>query len=165
MSGRSLWIRIAIGTTVALISVVAVPVPAPAPERVEVAAGVAAGLGSGVLLFVALARARPRAPDATQLTLGQLGFLIGWAWVEEVVWRRLVLGGVALLAGAVAGLVVATALFALAHRRSRPSQLLTGAVFGAAYIGTGRLSAAVASHAAYNVLVAGARARDPAGAR
>lgn len=164
MSGRSLWIRIAIGTTVALVTVIAVPVPAPALARAERSAGIIIGAGLGVLLYVTLARVRPRPPRSAQLTLGQLCFLIGWAWVEEVLWRRLLLGGVALAAGPVAGLIVATALFALAHPQGRPAQVLTGAIFGAAYIGTGRLSAAFASHAVYNLLVAGARAREPAGA-
>ena len=164
MSGRSLWARIAVGTTAALVTVLAVPVPAPTPARIEATSGVAGGAVLGVLLFVSLARARPRTPRSAHLTVAQLCFLLGWAWVEEVLWRRLLLGGVAMVAGAVVGLITATALFALAHPKGRPTQILTGTTFGAAYIGTGRLSAAVASHAVYNLLVAGSRAREPAGA-
>lgn len=164
MSGRSLWLRIAIGTALALMTILTVPVPAPAPARIESAAATVIGFVLGVLLFAALARTRPRAPVGDRLSFGQLCFLLGWAWVEEVLWRRLLLGGVALVAGAAAGLVVATALFALAHPHGRATQIVTGTVFGAAYIGTGRLSAAVASHAVYNLLVAGTRAREPAGA-
>jgi membrane protease YdiL (CAAX protease family) len=100
---------------------------------------------------------RPRLPRRGQLTSGQLAFLLGWAWVEEVIWRRLLLATVAVVAGVAAGLVATTALFALAHAQGRASHLLTGAAFGGAFVATGRLGAAVASHAVYNLLVAGSR--------
>lgn len=164
MSRRSLWGRIAAGTSVAVVTVLVIPVPAPTSARFDAIWAVACGTGLGMLLFLSLARAWPRAPARTHLTVAQLCFLLGWACVEEVLWRRLLLGGVAVFAGATAGLITATALFALAHAHGRPTQFLTGAVFGGAYIGTGRLSAAVASHAVYNLLVAGSRAREPAGA-
>jgi len=162
MSPYAFWARIAIGTSAALVTMLAVPVPAPAPQRVDVIPGAAGGALLGVLLFVALARSRPRLPGTGCVTRAQLCFLLGWAWVEEVLWRRLLLGGLALAAGPVVGVVTATALFALVHPHGRPTQLLTGAVFGGAYIGTGRLSSAVASHAVYNLLVAGTRIREPA---
>ncbi len=157
MSRRSLWARIAAGAAAALGSVVLVPVPAPMGVRSPTIVAVALGTALGVLLFVSLAGTRPRLPLRAHLTVTQLLFVIGWAWVEEALWRRLLLGGVALAAGALAGLAVATALFALAHRQGRRSQVLTGAAFGSAYIATGRLGAAIASHVVYNLLVAGSR--------
>lgn len=157
MSRRSLWARIAAGTAVALGSVVLVPVPAPTGVRAPTIVAIALGTALGVLLFVSLAATRPRLPGRAHLTVTQLLFVVGWACVEEALWRRLLLGGVALAAGALAGLAVATALFALAHRQGRRSHILTGAAFGSAYIATGRLGAAIASHVAYNLLVAGSR--------
>ena len=159
MTARSLWSRIALGVAAAATTSLALPLPAPGPERTGVPQAVVAGTLLGTLLFVALARARPRLPTRTALTPGQAGFLLGWAWVEETLWRRLLLGGVAAAAGALTGLLTATALFALAHREARWTQVATGAAFGLAYIATGRLAAAVASHAVYNVLVAGSRPR------
>lgn len=164
MSGVSLWARIAVGTAAAVGTVLVVPVPAPAPTRVGATAGVASGAVLGLLLFVSVARRRPRTPRRAQLTVAQLCFLLGWAWVEEVLWRRLLLGGLAAVAGVAVGFLTATVLFALAHPQGRPTQILTGTIFGAAYLGTGRLSAAVASHAVYNLLVAGSRSPAPAGA-
>lgn len=156
---RSLWIRVTFGATAALVSVLAIPIPAPAPARLGAASALAVGTAVGTLLFVALARARPRLPRPDQLTATQFCFLIGWAGVEEALWRRLLLGGVAAIAGAVAGLITATILFASAHPGSRLTQVITGTAFGAAYLSTGRLGTAVASHAVYNLLVAGFRTR------
>lgn len=164
MSGRSLWARVVPGTACALATVLLVPVPAPLGVRAGAVVAVGAGIGFGALLFVVLAGSRPRFPGRAQLTFGQLIFVVGWAWVEEALWRRLLLGGVALAAGALAGLAVATALFALAHRHGRRTQMVTGAGFGSAYIATGRLGAAVASHIVYNLLVAGSRGPRTSGA-
>lgn len=159
MSARSLWTRIATGVAAATITLIAVPVPAPGPERADMIAAAAGGVAAGALLFMALARVSPRLPTRASATGAQLSFLVVWAWVEEVLWRRLLLGGLTVVAGAAFGLVAATALFALAHRQGRGTQVVTGTTFGAAYLATGRLIAAVASHAAYNVLVAGSRGR------
>ncbi len=164
MSRRSLWGRIAAGTVVAVASVLLVPVPAPTGVRLHAVAAVALGAGLGVLLFVALAVSRPRSPGRAHLTTGQLLFLVGWAAVEEALWRRLLLGGVALAAGALTGLAVATALFALAHRQGRRTQIVTGGAFGTAYVATGRLGAAIATHVVYNLLVAGSRSPPPCAA-
>jgi membrane protease YdiL (CAAX protease family) len=87
----------------------------------------------------------------------QLGFLLGWAWVEEALWRRLLLGTLAVAVGTAAALAVTTILFALAHGRARWQQAVTGAVFGAVFLATGRLTAAFATHATYNLLVASRR--------
>lgn len=161
MSGRSLWARIAAGAAGAVATVLFVPVPAPLGVRTGALAGVAAGIGAGALLFLLLSGSRPRMPWRAGLTPAQIVFVVGWAWVEEALWRRLLLGGVALAAGALAGLAVATVLFALAHRHGRRTQIVTGAGFGAAYLATGRLGAAVASHVVYNLLVAGSRTPEP----
>lgn len=157
MSGRSLWARI-VGTTLcAVATFLLVPVPAPLGVRTGTAVALAAGFGAGVVLFVLLSGSMPRLPGRADLTAAQLVFLLGWAWVEEALWRRLLLGGVALAAGALAGLAVATALFAVAHRHGKRTQVVTGAGFGSAYVATGRLGAAVATHVVYNLLVAVSR--------
>jgi membrane protease YdiL (CAAX protease family) len=159
VSGRSLWLRVAIGVTAAVATTIVAPVPPPTSARVGNVAALLLGVPVGVLVFLALARVPPRLPRRGELTRAQLAFLLGWAWVEEVLWRRLLLATVALAAGVVAGLVTATALFALAHAQGRATHLLTGAAFGGAFVATGRLGAAVASHAVYNLLVAGSCAR------
>lgn len=161
MSGRSLWTRIVAGTACAAVTVILVPVPAPLGVRTGTLAALVAGLAAGAVVFVVVAGSRPRLPGRSTLTPAQLLFILGWAWVEEALWRRLLLGGVAVALGAFAGLVVATALFAVAHRHGRRAQLVAGAGFGAAYIATGRLGAAVASHVVYNLLVAGSREPNP----
>ena len=157
MSGRSLWLRVALGVTAAVVTAITAPAPAPTDPRLGAVPAVALGLPLGAGLFLALARARPRLPGGGQLTAAQLGFLLGWAWVEEMLWRRLLLSGIAVVAGVAIGFLAATALFAFAHPRGRASHLLTGATFGGAFVLTGRLGAAIASHAIYNLLVAGSR--------
>jgi membrane protease YdiL (CAAX protease family) len=157
MTGRSLWPGVAIGVALATATAIAAPAPAPTDPRVGTAAAAVLGGSLGILLFLALARARPSLPRGDELTSAQLIFLLGWAWVEETVWRRLLLASFAVVGGVAIGLVVATALFAFAHRRGRATHLLTGAAFGGAFVATGRLGAAVASHAVYNLLVAGSR--------
>jgi membrane protease YdiL (CAAX protease family) len=157
MSARSLWSCMSIGFAAAAATVLVAPAPAPTSPRVGSAAAVLLGVPVGVLVFVALARVPPRLPRRGELTRAQLAFLLGWAWVEEVIWRRLLLATLAVAAGVAVGLATATALFALAHRQGRAAHLLTGAAFGGAFVVTGRLGAAVASHAVYNLLVAGSR--------
>ena len=79
---------------------------------------------------------------------------------EEIVWRRVLLGE--LLFEARSAALAASALgFAISHRARPGLHLGTGAAFGAVYLATGALTASVAAHWAYNVLV-GARACDPA---
>lgn len=157
MSSRSLWTRVVAGAAGAAATVLLVPVPAPLGVRTGAFVAVAAGAGAGALLYIVLTCSLPRLPGRSSLTPTQLVFVLAWAWVEEALWRRLLLGGVALAAGTLAGLVVATLLFALAHGHGRRAQVVTGAGFGSAYIATGRLGAAVASHVVYNLLVAGSR--------
>ena len=157
MSPLSFWVRIAIGTAIAVGSVVLVPIPAPATTRLSIPVGVAIGAVLGGALFVALTRQAPRLPGRCQLTRAQLSFLLAWSCVEELLWRRLLLGGLALFAGSAVGLVVTTALFTASHPHSRLTHGATGTVFGGAYVATGRLAAAIASHVAYNLFVAGSR--------
>jgi ABC-2 type transport system ATP-binding protein len=76
---------------------------------------------------------------------------------EEAIWRGVLLGLLAVALGRCAGLVLSTVAFATAHvfalGRRAAVHLVTGAIFGATYVVTGSLAAAVASHATYNVLV------------
>jgi membrane protease YdiL (CAAX protease family) len=159
VSARALWARIAAGTTAAIVTLLAVPLPAPGPQRTGALVAAALGAALGILLFAALAGVRPALPSRATITPAQLSFIVGWAWVEEVLWRRLLLGALAAAAGVMVAFAAATLLFALAHREGKGTQVATGATFGIAYIGTGRLLAAFASHAVYNVLVAGSRTR------
>ena len=75
---------------------------------------------------------------------------------EEAIWRALVLG-LLLPIGCAAALTVSTVLFAAAHLgrlgRRAWAHLVTGSLFGLAYLATGRLGAAIAAHGTYNVLV------------
>lgn len=144
------------GTTAALATSLALPVPAPTAVRVSIPVAALAGLLAGAAVFSLIA-GRPRLRALPTPT--QAGFLVGWSWVEEVLWRRLLLSGLAVVAGAAVALVATTTLFALAHS-DRGVHLLTGALFGSLFLATGRLAAAVTAHAAYNLLVAAAR--DPA---
>jgi membrane protease YdiL (CAAX protease family) len=159
VTARALWTRIVVGTGAAVATALLVPVPSPAPERTGALTGIAVGVLAGTVLFAALAQARPVLPTRAGLTAAQLVFLIGWSWVEEALWRRLLLGALAATVGLAIGFAAATVLFALAHREGRGAQIATGATFGVAYVATGRLVAAFASHAVYNLLVAGSRAR------
>jgi ABC-2 type transport system ATP-binding protein len=121
----------------------------------------ALGVAAGTLLFAALARRRlpaaafvsepPRRLAARTIVLGVKSFH------EEALWRALLLGALAAPLGRGGALVASTALFAAAHlgRQGRHARchVVTGATFGAVYLMTGRLSAAVAAHATYNGLV------------
>jgi len=83
---------------------------------------------------------------------------------EEALWRALLLGVLVRPVGAPAALVISTVLFAAAHvgrlGRRAWAHLLTGGLFGVAYLATGRLLAAVAAHGTYNVLVGVTPATD-----
>lgn len=84
---------------------------------------------------------------------------------EEAVWRGLVLGALVGPLGRLGALGLSSVLFAGAHarrqRRAAAAHLVTGSAFGLAYLATARLAAAVAAHAAYNILVgAAALSRD-----
>jgi membrane protease YdiL (CAAX protease family) len=78
------------------------------------------------------------------------------AALEEVVWRGIVLGGLAAAVGPWPALAASSAGFALGHwfsvRRRCAIHLVTGLAFGAAYL-AGGLVAAILGHAIYNLLV------------
>lgn len=113
----------------------------------------------GVGLFVTLAggrlpRGRPRAsPRALALRWTSLAAAAG---LEEVLWRGLVLGGLAVAIGVPVALAVSSGGFALWHHavlgRRAAVHVLTGLAFGADFL-LGGLVAAILAHAVYNVLV------------
>jgi CAAX protease family protein len=112
-----------------------------------------------VALFLALTRgrlprARPRArPRALAMRWLSLAVLAAF---EELVWRGLVLSGLAFALGGGAALVLSSAGFAAWHapdlERRCAVHALTGLGFGGAFL-VGGLSAAIAAHALYNLLV------------
>lgn len=114
---------------------------------------------SGAALFLLLAggrvpRGRPRlGPRALALRWASLG---AGAGLEEIVWRGLVLAGLAVALGPAAGLALSSAGFAAWHRRALGARcgvhLVTGAGFGWSFL-VGGLAAAVLAHGVYNVLV------------
>jgi membrane protease YdiL (CAAX protease family) len=113
------------------------------------------GVSAGVVLYVVVSRQLPVLPSRARplpLALATALFLGVAAVNEEVVWRRVVLGELlrfspsAALAGSMLG-------FAVAHRARPGVHLLTGAAFGAVYLGTGALAASVAAHWTYNLLL------------
>jgi ABC-2 type transport system ATP-binding protein len=149
------------GCTVALVAVVSTPVDGFVDGP---AAGLLIGVLAGAALFFALARAPLRlrgAPRGWRRLLLARGLLLsGRSAYEEALWRGLLLGWLVAPIGAVAALMTSSALFAAAHvpryGRRAATQLVTGLVFGAVYLATGALLAAIVAHALYNVLVAGA---------
>ena len=116
---------------------------------------------SAVALFLALARRPPPVAEIAALPrrrlLARSLVLTAKSAQEEVVWRGLVLGAFVAPLGRLGALALSTALFAAAHlpRQGRGAviHVASGGVFGMVLLGTGRLSAAVASHAGYNILV------------
>ena len=121
-----------------------------------------AALLAAFALFAGLARRPPhlRLPPRPRLpaALAKGVFLTVRAAVEEVIWRWFVLGLLVPVLGAGLALAVSAAGFALAHRRHQRARgvavhLLTGVTFGAVFLATGSLAAAVGAHVAYNLLV------------
>ncbi len=119
------------------------------------AAAAAAGAVVGSALFVALSASAPRRCPRAQLAL----LIVLTAGAEEIVWRRFLLDGLGTRAGPVPALLLTTLLFGFAHRHGRRLHALTGACFGALYL-LGGLPAAWAAHAAYDIALAGALARQ-----
>lgn len=118
------------------------------------------GVGVALLLFRSLSgRSLPRVTDGPLLGAAALLFAACATGEEVVVWRWFVLGGLSPRIGWPAALLVSTLGFAVTHVRARSLRpvwvhMLTGATFGSIYVLTGRLVAAIACHAAYNVLIA-----------
>jgi membrane protease YdiL (CAAX protease family) len=113
---------------------------------------------TGAALFVLLAGGRlpqVRLPLRRALAVRWISLGVG-AGLEELVWRGLVLGGLAAAVGAAPGLALSSAGFALWHRpalgRLCAVHVVTGAGFGCAFL-AGGLAAAMLAHGVYNVLV------------
>lgn len=142
---------------------------APPPARIGLGGGILAGAGAGALLFAVLARRVPpvvRGAVARSVLVAAPAVVIGAAG-EEIVWRYAALGALHLLVATPGALALSSVAFATAHVRRAPPRLLwvhvlTGATFGTAYVLTGRLGAAVAAHALYNLLVVAASRAWPA---
>jgi membrane protease YdiL (CAAX protease family) len=121
--------------------------------------GVASGPLCGAALFVALTGGRvPRArPFARPCALA-----LRWLWIgllaalEELVWRGLVLAGLALALGSATALVISSAGFAAWHAptlgRRCAVHVITGLGFGTVFL-VGGLVPALLAHGTYNVLV------------
>jgi ABC-2 type transport system ATP-binding protein len=116
---------------------------------------------AGGVLFAVLAgqapwRARPPLRRAGSLC-AKAAYTTVTSAGEEVLWRWLVLGGLAPFVGLAPAFVAATVGFALTHGTRRRDvvavHLATGAVFGVVYVVTGRIEAAILAHALYNCLV------------
>lgn len=154
-AARSAWAGLALSTAVAVLLLLALAPPQPAhrvPEHLAAALGLAAGAGLAWSLR-ALGADRGRTLRGSP---AQLALLALFAANEEVVWRRVVLGEL-LRGGGAAALAVSTIAFAVAHRRRPGLHVVTGAAFGALYLGTGALVASIAGHWAYNATLAAGR--------
>lgn len=157
----AVWMRVAVSTVVAAVTLVTVDPPRPEPH-LRWPFAMLAGAAAGTALFAAVVRGvRPiRCAPTPPATLAFLALL---ALNEEVIWRRLVLGE-ALRGGEIAAVAASTLAFSSMHRVRRATHLLTGLVFGCTYVFTGSVAASVVAHWTYNALVAAAlpRARAPA---
>jgi membrane protease YdiL (CAAX protease family) len=149
-----LWGRLVLGTVVAVGLLLAVSPPMPT-LRVPEPAALAVGASVGVLLYLAVSRRLPVLPSRAAplpLALATALFLGVAAINEEILWRRVVLGEL-LRVGPAAALAGSMLGFAVAHRARPGVHLITGAAFGAVYLGTGALLASVAAHWTYNLLL------------
>jgi membrane protease YdiL (CAAX protease family) len=120
-----------------------------------------ASVGVACLLFMLLSRQvrlwrrlpRQRVPP---LAL-KAAYVTITSAVEEIVWRWLVLGGLAPVVGLVPAFLGSTVGFAIAHGVRRTDvvavHLATGAAFATVYLVTGRIEAAILTHSVYNWLV------------
>jgi ABC-2 type transport system ATP-binding protein len=161
-------------TATPVLAVALLALAAPGTEaRATAPASLAGGALVALVLFSGLAARRPTVwlgPGRRAAVAMKGGYLTIRAASEEVVWRWWLLGSLLGAIGVLPALGVSTACFALAHagsqgRRGVAVHLVTGAAFGAVFLVTGRLAAAVAAHAGYNLLVALAVESDAAQAR
>lgn len=153
MTPLGLWSRIVLGALLAIALPFTLEIPPPTHLRASSTLAFWAGLVVGVSLYTAVAQRR-------SLAVGPVGiaratFIVGWATVEEILWRWLLLGGLALTFPTAAAFAAATIVFALTHTHGRRVHLGTGATFGALYLLTGTLLAPLVAHIVYNLLVAG----------
>lgn len=153
------WLELGLLAALAAAVVVAVPESRHAPTLGLVASvGVGAVTGVGIALALAggppLSRLRPAALAGRRLGVG--GVLVLAAAGEETVFRRGIVDALAAPAGVPGAVAAGAACFALVHGpapRRLAVHAVTGSAFGAVYALTGRLAAAVAAHAAYNLVV------------
>jgi ABC-2 type transport system ATP-binding protein len=163
MSSRAarfwLWFAASVAGAAALLAVVPI---APPRDPVAWQLGIPAGVAAGMCVFAVLAWSwlPVRVPERSRAALvtAKGVYVSVTSATEEVVWRWLLLGGLADMLGLGAAAVVSTLSFAFAHGAKVRSSgfaihLATGATFGGVYVATGSLAAAVAAHATYNVLV------------
>jgi ABC-2 type transport system ATP-binding protein len=123
-----------------------------------------AAIGAAALLFVLLSGQALWPGRPSLRGVGSIGvkgiYLTIMSAAEEVLWRWLVLGGLVPVVGLAAAFLASTVGFAFAHAVRRRGivavHLATGSVFGAVYVFTGRLGAAILAHALYNWLVVAA---------
>lgn len=140
---------------------VAPPVEPLDPTLHGLANGIVFGCVAGGACFAVLARRRIRAAAVAALSRRRLAarslVLTAKSTQEEALWRAVLLGFLIDPFGRLVAVGATTVLFAAAHvhrqGRAAAAHLATGAAFGVVYIVTGRLVAAVAAHATYNVLV------------
>jgi ABC-2 type transport system ATP-binding protein len=150
------WIAVA-----AWASVVAPSVRPLDPTARPLADAITVGCLAGMCGFLLLAR-RPIAASAFSALprarlLARSAVLTAKSAEEEAVWRGLVLGSLVAPLGPGGALASSSALFAAAHvgrlGRRAFAHVVTGSLFGLAYLVTGRIVAAIAAHSTYNVLV------------
>ena len=153
MTPAGLWSRIGLGALLATGLPLALDIPTPTDLHVPVPLALTVGLAAGLALYSISAHRRP--VPIRPIGLTKTTFVVGWATVEEILWRWLLLGGLALRLPLGVAFAAATAAFALAHTQGRRSQLVAGATFGGLYLLTGELWAPIAAHVAHNLLVAG----------
>jgi membrane protease YdiL (CAAX protease family) len=154
MTARGLWGRLLLGSAAAVVLLVTASPPVP-DGGLPAVSGVALGTGAGVLLYLCVARQLPVLPSrlaSSPIALGTALFLAVAAVNEEILWRRVALGEL-LRIGPGAALAGSALGFALAHRARPALHVLTGSVFGAVYLATGALAAAVSAHWVYNLLL------------
>ena len=160
MSVRLFWTRVTTVTALAIALRLALSPPQP-PVRTASALALALGAVVGAVLFGTVSRRRPSfAATRRRHALGRQLFLGLCATNEEILWRRTLLGEL-LPVGSVVALLVSSAGFAAAHRRSRLLHTGTGFVFGALYLATGVLGASIAAHWVYNAFVGSLLQRAP----
>jgi len=160
MSARVFWARFATMTAIAISLWLVLSPPQP-PVKVATALALVFGAAAGAVLFGAVSRRHLSfASTQIQRLLGRQLFLGLCAANEEIVWRRTLLGEL-LPAGSIVALVVSSAGFAVAHRRSRLLHIGTGSIFGGLYLATGVLGASIAAHWVYNALVGSLLQRAP----
>ncbi len=150
------WLVVAVAAMIA-----APPVDPVDPSLHPFGEALAFGGIAGATIFVALARspfptaALSAAPRRRLLVRSII--LTARSVQEEAVWRGLVLGLLGGTVGRLGALVLSSGMFAAAHARPQgraaTAHLATGSVFGASYLATGRLLAAIVAHSAYNVCV------------